>query len=351
MCRREFSRTSLFSPPSPLRLSQWKPDHCNRDRRRHAFQNHTIHVGKWLFFGGRCTTSEILKHVLQRGAAEKGFATDKHLYTKKNRKSLFPFWLVRTNMEGGGSGRGTTIYTYICGYWFACWFESLRCCARAIFWLALVLWGASRSARKKASCARPHWRKLRVRGLAAGRLFSRYSPIRVLRFIALGKREGQKYGFRPRCTGRAPERSPKQKTPVLASQAFASNSFSSILQVRPARKLRLTDPKCTSAASQISLTRLKLPKIAVFVTNSLQRAFSRNWPRQPTCRPKPKASFAREYWLRNVAALACCFAPQGHFLGLETGTYGHHSVRAGALDAQIGAQNPQLVGSQAPRPL
>ena len=39
-----------------------------------------------------------------------------------------------------------------------------------ICWL-LVLWGASRSARKKASCARPHWRKLRVWGLAAGRLF------------------------------------------------------------------------------------------------------------------------------------------------------------------------------------
>ena len=106
-----------------------------------------------------------------------------------------------------------------------------------------------------------------------------------------------------------------------------------------------------SRSPQISLTRLKLPKMAVFVTNSPQRAFSRNWPRQPTCRPKPKASFAREYWLRNVAALACCFAPQGHFFGLVTGTYGHHSVRAGALDAQIGAQNPQLVGSQAFRPL
>ena len=45
-----------------------------------------------------------------------------------------------------------------------------------------------------------------------------------------------------------------------------------------------------------------------------------------------------------MAALAYSFAPQGHFLGLETGTYGHHSVRAGALKAQIGAQNPQLDG-------
>ena len=43
------------------------------------------------------------------------------------------------------------------------------------------------------------------------------------------------------------------------------------------------------------------------------------------------------------------FAPQGHSFGLETGTYGYHSVRAGALDAQIGAQNPQRVGSQATR--
>ena len=70
-----------------------------------------------------------------------------------------------------------------------------------------------------------------------------------------------------------------------------------------------------------------------------------------SCDHRPKASFAREYWLRNVAGAKYSIAPQGHFLGLETGTYGHHSVRAGALDAQIGAQNPQLGGSQAPGPL
>ena len=38
-------------------------------------------------------------------------------------------------------------------------------CVFCCCWL-LVLWGASRSARKKASRARPHWRKLRVWGLA-----------------------------------------------------------------------------------------------------------------------------------------------------------------------------------------
>ena len=52
-----------------------------------------------------------------------------------------------------------------------------------------------------------------------------------------------------------------------------------------------------------------------------------------TRRPIPKAPFAPKGWLRNAAAKACCFAPQEHFFGLEMGTYGHRSARAGALDA------------------
>ena len=52
--------------------------------------------------------------------------------------------------------------------------------------------------------------------------------------------------------------------------------------------------------------------------------------RPSSCDHRPKASFAREYWLRNVAGAKYSIAPQGHFFGLETGTYGHHSVRAGA---------------------
>ena len=54
---------------------------------------------------------------------------------------------------------------------------------RLFCWL-LVLWGARRSARKKANCARPYWRKLRVLGLAAGRLFPR--PDRPVREAAGG---------------------------------------------------------------------------------------------------------------------------------------------------------------------
>ena len=83
--------------------------------------------------------------------------------------------------------------------------------------------------------------------------------------------------------------------------------------------------------------------LGVVVIKFPQRTFSRNYSRQPVGLHLMRL-FPREYWLRNVAALACCFAPQGHFSGLETGTYGHANARTGALEAQIGAQNPQLVG-------
>ena len=64
----------------------------------------------------------------------------------------------------------------------------------------------------------------------------------------------------PRCTGVAPEWAPKRETPVLASQAFAIGPFSRFCQARHGRKLRLTVPKCPSAATQISPMRLKPPK-------------------------------------------------------------------------------------------
>ena len=101
------------------------------------------------------------------GTAENNYSAGKIFYVqKRTERAHFLFWPARTNMEGAGSGRGTNIY--------ACWRLRVRiplCTCDFCCWL-LVLWGASRSARKKASCARPHWRKLRVWGLAAGRLFS-----------------------------------------------------------------------------------------------------------------------------------------------------------------------------------
>ena len=123
-------------------------------------------------------------------------------------------------MEGGGSGRGTNIYAH--------WRLRVRIplCACVFLLLAFGALGRkSQRAQKGELCAAALAEVASlVWGLAAGRFFSRFFPMRVLRFIALGKRGGQKHGFRPRCTGRAPERSPKQETPVLASQAFAAGS-------------------------------------------------------------------------------------------------------------------------------
>ena len=158
--------------------------------------------------------------------------------------------------------------------------------------------------------------------------------MRVLRFIMLVVCWGQKHRFRPRCTGRAPpEWSPKRETPVLASRALATDPFPRLFQARPARKLRLTDPECSCAATEISPTRLKPPKMAVFVTISPQSAFLRISLCQPVgldLKHRLRANIGCETWL--VPSIAFC--PEGIFWGLETGTYGHCSVRAGALDAQ-----------------
>ena len=113
-------------------------------------------------------------------------------------------------------------------------------------------------------------------------------------------------------------------------------AHSELYKFVPARKLRLAldRPRMVFGATQISPTHLKPHKVTVFDTDPLQCVF---W------RISQRNSVVIDPNLRS--------APQGHSFGLETGTYGHHSVRAGALDAQIGAQNPQLVGSKAPGPL
>ena len=86
---------------------------------------------------------------------------------KRTERAHFLFWPARTNKEGAGSGLGDNIH--------ACWPLRVRIplctCVGFCCWLC-VLWGASRSARKKGSYVRPHWLKLRVWGLAAGRSFS-----------------------------------------------------------------------------------------------------------------------------------------------------------------------------------
>ena len=246
------------------------------------------------------------------GQPKNNFRREKiSMFKKDPKEPIFCSGQLEPTWRGAvGNVRGTNIY--------ACWRLRVRIplCTCDFFGWLLVLWGASRSARKKASCARPHWWKLRVWGLAASRLFLRFFSMRVLRFIMLGDCWGQKHGFWPRCTGRAPEWSPKRETSVLASRALATDPFPRFFQSRPARKLRLTDPKCPCAATQVSPTRLKQPKWR-FSSPFRHSAF---FPRISLCQAaiiylehRLRANIGCETWLRSRVASR----PKGTFLALK----------------------------------
>ena len=144
----------------------------------------------------------------------------------------------------------------------------------------------------------------------------RFFSMRVLRFIMHGDCWGQKQGFWPRCTGRAPAWSPKRETSVLAPRALATDPSACSFQARPARKLRLTDPTCSYAATKISPTRLKQSKMAVFITISPQRVFSRISLCQAAIidlKHRLRANIGCEMWLRSRVASR----PKGTFLALK----------------------------------
>ena len=190
-------------------------------------------------------------------------------------------------MEGGGSGR-LLIYTHVGG----CGFESR--CARAILFVGFWCFGAQVAARAKrrvvrglngGSCEFGGWPRVAFPPDFFDACFAVYDARRLL---------GSKTWI-----------SATFQMPVLASQALATDPFPRFFQARPARKLRLTDPKCLSAATQISSTRLKTPKMAVFVTISPQRVFLRIFDRQPAgldLKHRLRTSIGCETWLRSRVA-------------------------------------------------
>ena len=98
--------------------------------------------------------------------AKNNSSAGKIFYIQKEPKEpIFCSGQLEPTWRGAVAG-GVLIYTHVGGYGFK------SRCARAIFVVGFWYFGAQVAARaKKASCARPHWRKLRVWGLAAGRLF------------------------------------------------------------------------------------------------------------------------------------------------------------------------------------
>jgi len=108
----------------------------------------------------------------------------------------------------------------------------------------------------------------------------------------------------------------KRETSVLTSQPLATDPFPRFFQARPARKLRLTDPKCSSAATQISPTHLKPHKMTIFDTDPLQCVFWRISQRNSVVidlnlRLRPKAG-RKTSLATNIAS-----RPKGTLLALK----------------------------------
>ena len=233
------------------------------------------------------------------------------MYKKEPKEPISCSGQLEPTWRGAVAG-GVLIYTYFGGYIRV----RIPLCT-CVFVVGFWCFGAQVAARAKrrvvrgrigGSCEFGGWPRVAY--------FFRFFSMRVLRFIMLGDCWGQKHGFRPRRTGRAPEWSPKREMPVLASQALATDPFPRFFQARPARKLRLTDPKCSSAATQISPTRLKPPKMAVFVTISPQRVFLRIFDRQAAIidlKHRLRANVGCGTWLRSRIASR----PKGTFLALK----------------------------------
>ena len=120
------------------------------------------------------------------------------IYKKEPKELISCSGQLEPTWRGPVAG-GVLIYTHIGGYGF----ESR--CARAFFLLAFGALGRKSQRAQKGELCAAAMAEMRVWGLAAGRLFFRLFSMRVLRFIMLGDCWGQKHGFRPRRTGRAPE--------------------------------------------------------------------------------------------------------------------------------------------------
>ena len=88
--------------------------------------------------------------MLQRGGQPKRDSPPKKsfIYKKEPKEPTFLFWPARTNIEGGGSGRGTNIY--------ACWRLRVRiplCTCDFFCWLFATLGRKSQRAQKGELCA------------------------------------------------------------------------------------------------------------------------------------------------------------------------------------------------------
>ena len=111
--------------------------------------------------------------------------------------------------------------------------------------------------------------------------------------------------------------------PVLASQALATDPIPRFFQARPARKPRLTDPKCFFRRDPDFADAPETAQDGGFRHHfATQRVILRIFDRQPAgldLKPRLRTSIGCETWLRSRVASR----PKGTFLALKRALMGN----------------------------
>ena len=225
------------------------------------------------------------------GAAEKQFSAGGDIHVlKRSERAHFLFWPARTNMEGGGSGRGTNIY--------ACWRLRVRIplCTCVFFGWLLVLWGASRSARKKASCARPYWWKLRVWGLAASRLFFPIFSDACFAVYNARRLLGSKTWISATLHRQGPRMVSEARNACFGFTGARNRPIPTLLPSETCTQTPLDRPQMLFRRDPDFADAPETAQNGGFCHNFATARFLAK-PFTSSCDHRPKASFAREYWL------------------------------------------------------
>ena len=123
------------------------------------------------------------------------------MYKKEPKRPSFCSGQLEPTWRGPVAG-GVLIYTHIGGS------GSNPAVHVRFFWLAFGALGRKSQRAQKGELCAAALAEVASLGVGRGSLIFRFFFMRVLRFIKLGDCWGQKHGFRPRRTGRAPEWSP-----------------------------------------------------------------------------------------------------------------------------------------------
>ena len=160
-----------------------------------------------------------------------------------------------------------------------------------------MLWGATRSARKKASCARPHWWKLRVWGLAASRLF--FPVVSDACFAVYNARRllGSKTWISATLHRQGPRMVSEVRNACFGFTGARNRPIPTLLPTETCTKAPLDRPRMLFRRDPDFADAPETAPNGGFCHNFATARLFLAKPFTSSCDHRPKASFAREYWL------------------------------------------------------